>query len=70
MQQYAGIYLLQNHSIFFGFLPHSSSGVHKTVIVASGAGHNIWATNFLQRKNRKIVFDVQVAVHRNKLTFR
>ena len=49
MQQYAGIYLLQNHSTCFGCLSHPSSGVHKTVTAASGIGHNIWATTFLQR---------------------
>jgi len=43
MQQYADIYLLQNHSTCFGCLPHPSSGVHKTVTAASGTGH-IWAT--------------------------
>ena len=35
MQKYADIYLLQNHSTFFGCLPRSSSGVHKTVTAAS-----------------------------------
>ena len=30
MQQYAGIYLLQNYSTRFGCLSHPSSGVHKT----------------------------------------
>jgi hypothetical protein len=49
MQQYAGIYLLQNHSICFGCPSHPSSGVHKTVAAASGTGHNIWVTTFLQR---------------------
>ena len=47
MQQYAGIYLLQNHSTYFGCPSHPSSGVHKTVTEASGTG--IWATTFLQR---------------------
>jgi len=41
MQQYAGIYLLKNHSICFGCPLHPSSGVHKTVISASGTGHSI-----------------------------
>ena len=41
MQQYAGIYLLQNHSTCFGCPWHPSSGVHKTVIAASGTGHSI-----------------------------
>jgi hypothetical protein len=41
MQQYAGIYLLQSHSTCFGCPSHPSSGVHKTVTAASGAGHSI-----------------------------
>ena len=49
MQEYAGIYLLQNHSICFGCPSNSSLGVHKTVTAASGTGHSIWATTFLQR---------------------
>ena len=49
MQQYAGIYLLQNHSTCFGCPSHLSSGVHKTVTAASGTVHSIWATTFLQR---------------------
>ena len=41
MQQYAGIYLLQNHSTCFGCPSHPSSGVHKTVTAASGTDHSI-----------------------------
>ena len=41
MQQYAGIYLLQNHSTCFGRPSHPSSGVHKTVTADSGTGHSI-----------------------------
>jgi len=41
MQQYAGVYLLQNHSTRFGCPLHPSSGVHKTVTAASGTGHSI-----------------------------
>ena len=41
MQQYAGIYLLQNHSTCFGCPSHPSSGEHKTVTAASGTGHSI-----------------------------
>jgi len=40
MQQYAGIYLLQNHSTCFG-CPSHPSRVHKTVTAASGTGHSI-----------------------------
>ena len=49
MQQYAGVYLLQSCSTRFGRLSHPSSGVHKTVTAASGTGHSIRATTFLQR---------------------
>ena len=45
IQQYAGIYLLQNHSTCFGCPLHPSSGVHKTVTAASGTGHSIWANS-------------------------
>jgi len=41
MQQYAGIYLLQNSSTYFGCLWHPSSGENKTVTAASGTGHSI-----------------------------
>ena len=49
MQQYAGIYLLQIYSTCFGCPSNPSSGVHETVIAASGTGHSIWAATFLQR---------------------
>jgi len=42
MQQYADIYLLLNYSTYFGRPLHPSSGVHKTVVAASGTGHTIW----------------------------
>jgi len=41
MQQYAGVYLLQNNSSCFGCTSHPSSGEHKTVTVVSGTGHII-----------------------------
>jgi hypothetical protein len=41
LQQYAGIYLVQNHSTCFGYLSLTSSGVHKRVTAASGTGHSI-----------------------------
>jgi len=40
MQQYAGIYLLQNYSTCFGRPSRPSSGVQKTVTAASGTGHS------------------------------
>ena len=39
MQQYAGVYLLQNYPTCFGCLSHPSSGVQQTVTAASGTGH-------------------------------
>ena len=49
MQQYAGVYLLQNYSTCFGCLSHPSSGVHETVTAASGTDHSVRATTFRQR---------------------
>jgi hypothetical protein len=40
-QQYAGIYLLQNHCTYFGCLLHPSSGEHEIVAAASGTVHSI-----------------------------
>ena len=49
MQQYAGMYLLQNHSLHvLGLQSHPSSGEHKTVTAASGTCHGISATTFLR----------------------
>ena len=47
MQQYAGVYLLQNYSTCFGCLSNPSSGVHKTVTAASGTGHITYQSNNL-----------------------
>ena len=50
MQQYAGVYLLQNYSTCFGCLLHILSGVHQTVTAASGIGHITFrVTTFRQR---------------------
>ena len=48
MQQYAGVYFLQNYSTCFGCLSYPSSGVHQTVTAASGTGHSVRATTFRQ----------------------
>jgi len=45
MQQCADIYLLLNHSACFGRPSRPSSGIHKTVIAASGMDHTIWRPN-------------------------
>ena len=49
MQQYADIYLLLNYSTCFGRPSRPSSGVHKTVVAASGTDHNIWEASFFKR---------------------
>ena len=46
MQQYAGVYLLQNYSTCFGCLSHPS-GVHQTVTAASATGHITYQSNNL-----------------------
>ena len=48
MQQYAGVYLLQNYSTCFGCLSHPSSGVSQNVTADSGTGHSVKATTFRQ----------------------
>jgi hypothetical protein len=49
MQQYADIYLLLNYSTCFGRQSRPSSGVHKTVVAASGTDHTIWEASFFKR---------------------
>ena len=41
MQQYAVYILLQYHSTRFGCHLHLSSGVHKTVVTATGTSHMV-----------------------------
>ena len=48
MQQYADIYLLLNYSTCFGCPLRPSSGVHKTVVAASGTDHTIWEASFFK----------------------
>jgi len=49
MQLYADIYLLLNYSTCFGRPLRPSSGVHNTVVAASGTDHTIWRVSFLKR---------------------
>jgi len=49
MQQYADIYLLQSSLYMFRVSQHPSSGVLKTVTVASGTGHNTGTATSFQR---------------------
>jgi len=49
MQQYADIYLLLNYSTCFGLPSRTSSGVHKTVVAASGTDHTNWGASFFRR---------------------
>jgi len=49
MQQYADIYFTAKLLYMFQVSPHPSSGVLKTVITASGTGHNFGTATSLQR---------------------
>jgi len=49
MQLNADMYLLVNYSTCFGRSSYPSSGVHKTVVVASGIDHTIWEASFFKR---------------------
>jgi len=49
MQQSADIYLPLNYCTCFGRPSRPSSGVHKTVLAASGTDHTIWGASFLKR---------------------
>jgi hypothetical protein len=49
MQQYADIDLLLNYSTCFGLPSRPSSGVHKTVVAASGTDLTIWGASFFKR---------------------
>jgi len=40
--------ILQVHSTCFGYQPHPTSGLHKTVTTASGTGHILCAATSLQ----------------------
>ena len=47
MQNYADNYLQLNYSTCFGRPSRPSSGLHKTVVAASGTDRTIWGTNKL-----------------------
>ena len=49
MQQYAVNYLLLNYCTCFGRPSRPSSGVHKTVVAASGTDHTVWGASFFKR---------------------
>ena len=49
MQQYEDIYLLLNYSAWFGRPSCPSSGVHKTVVAASGTDHTVWEASIFKR---------------------
>jgi len=49
MQQYADIYLVLNYYTLFGRPSQPKSGVHKTVVAASGTDHTIWGASFFKR---------------------
>jgi len=56
MQLYADIYLLLNYSTYFGRPSCPSSGVHKTVVAASGTDHTIW--EFIWSRLKKLASQI------------
>ena len=58
MQQYADIYLPLNYFTCFGRPLLPSSGVHKTVVAASGTDHIIWRANIFKRSQIRSQFYV------------
>ena len=57
MQQYAGVYLLQNYSACFGCLSHPSSGVHQTWPIGHADGKLLlWHYDLYQKL--QLQFDV------------
>ena len=56
MQQYAGVYLLQNYATCFGRLSQPSSGVHKTVTAASGT--TLRLRGLSRPRRRKVVAQI------------
>ena len=49
IQQHADIYLLPYYSTCFRRPSRPSSGVHKTVVAASGTNHTIWGPSLFRR---------------------
>ena len=70
MQQYTGVYLLQNYSTCFGCPSYPSSGIHQTVTAASGTGNNVTATTLRQRGLISCFFYIHGSVHRNAILIR
>jgi len=57
-QQYADTYLLLNYSKCFGRPSRPSSGVHKTVVAASGTDHTVWGASFIKRDKIRTLKDL------------
>jgi len=62
MQQYADIYLLLNYSTCFGRPSRPSSGVHKSIVAASGTDHTIWGATFFKRDQIRTVPEAATTV--------
>ena len=59
MQQYADIYLPLYYCTCFGRPSRPSSGVHKTVVAASGTDHTIWGGRFFKRDQVRSAMDAR-----------
>jgi len=69
MQQYADIYLLVNYSTCFGRPSRPSSGVHKTVVAASGTDHTVWGASFFKHDQISLITREYDLYQRLKLHF-
>ena len=62
MQRYADIYLLLNYCTCFGRPSRPSSGVHLTVVAASGTDHTVCGPSYLKRDQIRICTRVATTV--------
>jgi len=60
MPLYSDIYLLLTYSTCFGRPSRPSSGVHTTVVAASGTDHTVWGASFLKRDQISSLFATTV----------
>jgi len=69
MQQYVDVYLLLNYCTCFGPPSRPSSGVHKTVVTASGTDHTVWGRKLPQTWRNKDWFGTVSVTVGHKLWF-
>jgi len=68
MPQYADIYLVLNYSTCSGRPSRPLSGVHKTVVAASGTDHSVWGASFFKRDQIRTGWDSGCEVTSHQLS--